>query len=406
MRYVIFGIVSLIIVGLLATTHSWALMWFLYLALVLVLLAIRVTARPAKVLVANRRLSQLNAYVGQPVTVNVNVSWESGSGPGWVLVQDTLPTLIDSLAPCGQLTTIGTDTASSFSYRISGQRRGFYPIGPLKIEIGDLFGLARSTATSNDTIYITVYPRVQPVPPVRIPSNRPIGDASSTKRIYEDSTRIVGVRDYVPGDTQSKIHWKSTAHVGSLVTKMCEPSTSVEVNILLNLHLGDYPPGDEVVELACTTAASVAAGLLAEKNQVGLQTNGYDPIWQFKRPPTPFGFSLRPGKGALQSEAILSTLGRLQPALTPTLGKYLTDIHALLPWTASTLLITPALSAESLIVLESLKNGGFELAVIIVGTGEAAETSRIRAASLNIPVAIVKSEKHLGQLEFWQPGRN
>jgi uncharacterized protein (DUF58 family) len=403
MRYAIFGVLSLLVIFLVELVHSWILMWLLYMALVLILLALRVTARPAKLGEVSRRLSRDYVQEGQPVRVEVTIGWQAARGHGWVLVQDGIPASLKSLRPCGQLTTLGGEPATTFSYTVAGQRRGFHALGPLKITVGDFFGLARSSATGEGVTYLTIYPRVFAVPSLRLPSNRPIGDATSTKRIYEDPTRIVGVRDYVPGDTLSKIHWKTTARTGSLVSKFCEPSTSVEVNILLNLHDDDYPPDDTTVDLACATAASIAGSLLGEKHLVGLQSNGNDPRWQLEGKTDAFGVAIRPQKGDFQNAAILSTLGRLQLAHAPSLAQYLNDVSTRLPWTASTLLITHRLTKESAVMLDGLKRGGFELAVIVIGEGEEAESARLRSAALHLPLASVPTEKHLGQLEFWQP---
>jgi uncharacterized protein (DUF58 family) len=222
--------------------------------------------------------------------------------------------------------------------------------------------------------------------------------------MYEDTTRIVGVRDYAPGDTLSRIHWKTTARTGALATKMCEPSTSVEVNLLLNLYYGDYPgPGAEV-ELACTAAASVAATLLADKHHVGLQTNGFDAAWRYHADLKRACFSLKPDKGPEQRASILSTIGRLELSDGLPLATYLTQIHALLPWTATTLVVTHEMSERAALVLDGLKRSGFELGVIIVGSGEPAMASRARVAALGIPVALVQKVKGLGHLEFWRPG--
>jgi len=58
------------------------------------------------------------------------------------------------------------------------------------------------------------------------------------------------------------------------------------------------------------------------------------------------------------------------------------------------------------VMLDNINRAGFELAAIVVGEGETAEAARARIASLNIPVAAAPTEKDLGLLEFWQPGRS
>ena len=73
------------------------------------------------------------------------------------------------------------------------------------------------------------------------PSRRPIGDVRLTHRLYEDPTRIAGVRPYEAGDPLNRIHWRATARTGRLHSKVYEPSTLAGATILLDFHHGRLP---------------------------------------------------------------------------------------------------------------------------------------------------------------------
>lgn len=401
--YLVWSLVLLLLLCVSEMSRSWMVSWLFYVTIALVLLAFALTRKPMRLLAVARQLSASHAEIGQPVTVQVALEWERLSFPGWMLVQDSLPADFRALNPCGRLFLTGRDASTTYTYQVNGGRRGYHRIGPLAMSCGDLFGLDQVTAAGEDGSYLTIYPRLYPIPPLRIPSNRPIGEARSLKRIYEDATRIVGVRDYLPGDPLSKIHWKASAHAGNLATKMCEPSSSVEVHMLLNLCGADYPADGEAVELACTTAASISAGLLLDKQIVGLQSNGLDIKATLERN---IGPSLvKAGKGMQQYSALMSLLGRLQTTDAPGLAEYLTRVHSILPWTATILVITHALSDEGAAALEDLLRAGFEVAVALVGVGPLADISAVRASTIGLPMAIIPTEQHLGSLEFWRPGR-
>ncbi|MHB9131844.1 MAG: DUF58 domain-containing protein [Armatimonadota bacterium] len=404
--YTVLWIVVLLVMMLISeTSKSWLLGLLFYILATLVVFALLVIRRPARLLSVTRRLSSSHAEIGQPVSVEVTVDVQRAAGPGWILAQDTLPDTIRPLSSCGRLFVSGAEPTTSFSYRAVGSKRGYYPVGPVGISSGDLLGLTQVTAQSEERRFLTIHPKVCPMPPICMPSNRPIGDARSEKRIFEDPTRIVGIRDYTPGDPLSKIHWKTTARTGTLATKMCESSSSIEVNIVLNLHVGDYPPRDNEMELAFTTAASVATSLLADRHVVGLQSNGYDAAWRYGAPQQTAAPQVKSDKGPLQLAAILSLLGRLELSQAPKLSEYLTQVHSTLPWTSTILLITHYLCDEDAAALEGLQRAGFELAAIIVGYGQYAEASMARVVALGAPAAMVKAEKELAYLEFWQPGR-
>ncbi|HEX2949059.1 MAG TPA: DUF58 domain-containing protein [Armatimonadota bacterium] len=399
-------ILVLVFLGILAeSTKSWALGSLFYMVLVVFIFAIRSIYRPSRLLDTRRRLTNSVVAVGQTTRVEVSLNWDRPIGMRWLMVHDTLPESCHTQSPCGHLFVAGTDTSTSFSYRVSGLKRGYYCIGPLTISTGDFFGLTQTQFQQDDQQYLTVYPKVVPVPPLRIASNRPLGEATSRKRIFEDPSRLLGVRDYTPGDPFSRIHWKTTARTGRLATKMCESSTSVEVNILLDLYYGDYPQREDEVELAFSTAASITSFLLLNKHVVGLQSNGYDGAWRHSQSPPQEALCIKADKGEQQHIKIMSALGRLEVASSPSLQEYLTQIHSTLPWTSTTLLITHFMTEECILALEAFKRSGFELAVVIVGEGQYAEITRDRVAQVGIPVAMAPSEKALAYLEFWQPGR-
>lgn len=384
-------------------SKSWILGCVFYVLVVLVVLSIKATRRPPRLLAVQRRLSATSTEIGCMVHVDVTMTWDHPIPLGWLMVHDTIPESFHAHQAYGQLLVAGTESSTTFRYQISGEKRGYFPVGPLQFSSGDLFGLAQRRSQNDTQEYITVYPRVAPVGPICIPSNRPLGDARSEKPIFEDSTRTIGLRDYLPGDPLSRVHWKTTARTGYLVSKICEASTSVEINILLNLCADDYPRGEKDVDLACTTAASIASSQILDRHYVGLQSNGFDAAWRQSETPSESSLQIKSDRGENQLAEILGALGRLELSSTLSLQDYLTQVHSTLPWTSTTLVITHRLTEGSVVALDALKRTGFELAVVIVGSGQDAETAMVRAASISIPVAVVQSEKSLAYLEFWRP---
>src|SRR5262249_60023630 len=84
-------------------------------------------------------------------------------------------------------------------------------------------------------------PKVVPLVGYDLASRRPIGDVRLTHRLYEDPTRIAGVRPYEAGDPLNRVNWRATARTGLLHSKVYEPSTLARATILLDLHPARYP---------------------------------------------------------------------------------------------------------------------------------------------------------------------
>ncbi len=237
-------------------------------------------------LVARRHLNQSVAEIGETITVSIRVQ-NSGRLPiAWVLVEDLLaearpgipgPGLdvtgshmgVSDIRPAGQLQLL---------YQIKCLRRGYYQIGPLLAETGDLFGLNRRYRVLQQPDYLLVHPRVVSLEGYDVASRRPLGEIVMTHRLFEDPTRIAGVRDYQNGDSFSRIHWRATARTGRLQSRVYEASTVAGATILLDFHAASFHRGDEPFrsELAVTCAASIAHAVHLMRQQIGLVCNGRD----------------------------------------------------------------------------------------------------------------------------------
>ena len=146
------------------------------------------------------------------------------------------------------------------------------------LETGDLFGLHRRFRIVTEPVYIMVYPKVIPLPGYDLASRRPIGEIRLTHRLFEDPTRIAGIRAYQPGDPMNRIHWKATARTGVLHSKVYDASTIAGATILLDFHRDSFPAKNEPgrSELAVTTAVALANAVSLMGQPIGLITNGRD----------------------------------------------------------------------------------------------------------------------------------
>ena len=123
-------------------------------------------------------------------------------------------------------------------YKVECLQRGYYQIGPLVLESGDLFGLHRRFRVDTEPHFLWSIRRSSPLEGYELASRRPIGEVLLTHRLYEDPTRIAGVRPYEAGDPLNRVHWRATARTGTLHSKVHEPSTLAGATMLLDFHSG------------------------------------------------------------------------------------------------------------------------------------------------------------------------
>jgi uncharacterized protein (DUF58 family) len=195
-----------------------------------VLISSRLLSRTwATQIAVQRECHRLTAEIGDTVAVVVTVRNQGRLPIAWLLTEDLLPRRAiflyrpPSLQLEGQhvkLQMLWGHSEKNMFYRLICHRRGYYQLGPTVVETGDLFGLHRRFRVVNEPQFLLVYPRVIPLEGYDIASRRPMGEVRMTYRLYEDPTRIAGVRQYVPGDALTRVHWRATARTGQLHSKV------------------------------------------------------------------------------------------------------------------------------------------------------------------------------------------
>lgn len=275
---------------------------------------------------ALRECNRYSVNEGDTVAVVINLQNASRLPIAWVLIEDLLPRRAFIYQP-PSLTVVGHRTelamlngraGHTMYYQLRCNRRGYHQIGPLVVETGDLFGLHRRYRVLTTPHFLMVYPAVVPLEGFELASRRPIGEVRISHRLYEDPTRIAGVRRYQAGDPLNRIHWRATARTGEFHSKVFEPSCVVGATIMLDFHRDAYDPSHEPYrsELAVTAAASLANAVYEMDQQVGLVTNGRDAADRIRQ--EGWDYDIRSRKAARRAAGMLEQSDRLQPIVVET----------------------------------------------------------------------------------------
>lgn len=162
-------------------------------------------------------------------------------------------------------------------YYLRATQRGAFTFGPTVISITDPFGVLTREQLFDTSRALLVHPLVAPLERFGLEPRAIFGEYESRVRLLEDPLRIAGVREYVPGDDPRRVHWKATARLGTLQSKVLDPSTQRTVIIALDVRtfnraqLGWDP---DLAEYGIAVAASVAAWAARHGYAVGLIANG------------------------------------------------------------------------------------------------------------------------------------
>lgn len=139
---------------------------------------------------------------------------------------------------------------------IAAHRRGVIDVGPMTITRGDPIGILRRELRWPDVQRIHVHPVTVRLPSTSAGLIRDLeGTPSST--LVDADLSFHAVREYVVGDSQRHVHWKSTAKTGKLMVRQYEESRYARIAIILDLDAESYETDDEF-ENTVSAAASLA----------------------------------------------------------------------------------------------------------------------------------------------------
>lgn len=357
-----------------------------------------------------RRCDVHRAQIGQRIPVEIQVRHRGRIPLVWLLAEDLLPTGLGRTGGSIRICSMFPGQEFSLRYTLSCVRRGYYQVGPLLLETGDLFGLVRRFEAGEKAHYVTVHPEIVPLSTYRVAAPKAVGEVRVERRIFEDPSRLHGVRAFQPGDKLSRVHWRATARTGELQTKVYEPSAMIGAMVCCDLYEPAYEGSDVFrrSELAVTAAASLAVYIADCHQQVGLLSNGRDAADRARYEPIQFeartlaqakrmaemrerSDRLRPcevpvGRGQVVMRRLLDTAARIELSDFQPIAAMLLREYPRLPRDVAYLVITPQLDRPLVEALTAMRRSGFAASVIRIDHTDPA--AALKGALLGVGVKV------------------
>jgi uncharacterized protein (DUF58 family) len=324
-----------------------------------------------------RALSERRTFPGEQVTLTLRVDNQKLLPLGWLGVEDRWPLALlpqdAELFPSvlGQMGTFRTAFSVGWfervirRYQFCPTRRGFYPLGPVQLKSGDIWGLFSETRMQRELDWLIVYPQVLPLSALGFPPKQPFGETKAAWRIFEDPSRAVGIRDHQPEDSFRHIHWKASARRQDLQVKVYEPTTSHSLVLFVNVAtFAHHWQGTDplLLEQVIAMAASVASYGLEARQVIGLLANGSIP--HSDQP-----IKVLPSRRPDQLARVLEALAAVTSFTTSSIESLLLAESPRLPWGATLVVITGVVTEALLAALIHLHQVGRR--VVLVSLEEA-----------------------------------
>ncbi|MCB8920695.1 MAG: DUF58 domain-containing protein [Ardenticatenaceae bacterium] len=320
-----------------------------------------------------RTFDRTRVFPGEPIKMTLTVRNDKALPLTWLQFRDEMPvapeseTIISQTASeiTGRYTLYSTFSLAGRekSYRdavISFPTRGYYEIGPVTYESGDIFTLFTRMREHRYLDTLVVYPQIWPLAELGLPAKEPFGDVKVNRSLFTDPILTQSIRDYQPQDRFRDVHWKATARRGSLQTKVYDPSTGMTMAVFLNVatfpkHWMGFNP--ELLERAVSVAASIANFGVQQKWAVGVYANG-------SVPGSDQPIRVPPSRSPEQLAHVLEGLAAVTEFATASVEKMMVRESPGLPWAATIVLVTAVVTDEIMVALIRLKEAGRRVVLI------------------------------------------
>lgn len=267
-------------------------------------------------------------------------------------------------------------------FALRAPQRGAYVLGPVRLRSGDWLGFVQTERAEAAGLPIVAYPVPLAVADRHRPSLRPLSETATRRGLLPDPLRFRGVRPHAPGDPTKEIHWKASARLGALHTKLYEPATSLDAIFLLNVatHVQFWIQADPAeTELVISATAELVRLAAAAGRQVGLITNGLDNVTH-ERPRSALGRGPRPIARSLE------ILARLGPYAASSPEQVFLRERGRLPWGATLVLVTPGIEPPLAAAALALRRAHHRVLVLVLDAPAEAVRARLIAADVHIDV--------------------
>ncbi|MBI4299498.1 MAG: DUF58 domain-containing protein [Chloroflexi bacterium] len=322
-----------------------------------------------------RRLSDSRVFFGETVTLEVSAANRKLLPLPWLEVQDEVPEELTypkgkvsashkpARAILSNFLSLGWYHRLTRRYPVQCLRRGYFSFGPATIRSGDLFGFFDRGITDERLDHLLVYPRIVPLETLGIPSRDPFGDLRLRRHLFEDPVQVASIRQYAPGDPLKRIHWKATARLQQLQTRVFEHTTTVDLALFLDVRTVEPPywgKVEQLLETAVIAAASIANHAIENGYRVGLYAN--ETYRSSGR-----RIALPASDHPEQLQRLLEALAHVQGLPLMSLEQLLAREGRSLPWSTTLTVITAVPVEPLLAALARYRRAGRRVALIVVG---------------------------------------
>lgn len=325
---------------------------------------------------ASRALSRQRSNAEAPINVTVVIENDGPAVPRLQIQEQVLPKMKVVAGALEQRVTLPVHERIELSYTFQASR-GRYEWQTIHVVASDLFGLFEKHFDLPAAGHALILPDQPPLRRLRLRPRHTIRTVGpNLSRLPGVGIDFWGVREYRPGDSLRRIHWRLAARrPTTFFSKEFEREEMADVGLLLDARAAtDLTHGSEhLFEHSVQAAAALAKSALRAGNRVSLLVLGERVVRVF------------PGSGKRQLVRILDQLAGYEPGEEVAVEPFRYLPVRLFPSHSLIFFISP-LRLRDFKFIVRLRAVGYQ--VIVLSPNPVQFTARPRSASLSGALAV------------------
>ncbi|MEQ8673392.1 MAG: DUF58 domain-containing protein [Aggregatilineales bacterium] len=293
--------------------------------------------------------------------------------------------------------------------------RGEFRLGPITLLSGDPFGLFLSPRRVDATSRVIVYPATVSISKFELPMGALSGGEAQRRRSHYVTTNAAGVRDYVPGDSFNRIHWRTTARRDRLVVKEFEIDPLVDIWLFTDFSASSLVEAPGIQRIGQTGAIIPTSSGIPPSSEEYAVVITASLVKHFVEQERALGFAAytpnrevhQPERGNRQLTRVLETLAVARSFSKYSLAQMLTLETPYFTRGTTLVIITSSIDQSWVTEAQILGRRGIQTMCILIDPesfgGRSSEETRGILRLLRIPTIVVRRDDDLSVVLAQRP---
>ncbi len=218
----------------------------------------------------SRTTAPVKVAVDEPAAVTVEAHNAGASATPILLCEEHVDYVLGD-RPRFIVGAIPPGSSRTVRYSIRSHLRGRHHLGPLRVQLGDPFGLSVRYADVGIPTDIVIRPRVEELleRPLRGVGTGAEGEVPFMVALHGEDD--VSIREYRDGDDLRRVHWRATARTGELMVRQEDRPARRRAVVVLDPRVTAHSPAGSGSSFEW--AVSAAASIVVHLERVGCVTH-------------------------------------------------------------------------------------------------------------------------------------